>query len=146
MDKERILDHLPEAQHSWVRRKLHGAWAQADVGHARRDLEALARASQRKHPGVAASLREGLEETLTITKLAIDGALLKTVFSTSWGLETEPRPPLTSLRCRASPNSARNTDSSFTDEHATEPATTEDISNQNHSRGTQGQAPGTAPT
>lgn len=84
LHKERnILDHLPEAQHAWVRRKLRGAWAQADADDARRDLEALARALQRKHPGAAASLREGLEETLTVTKLKIGGTLLKTVFSTN---------------------------------------------------------------
>jgi len=82
--KERnILGHLPEAQHAWVRRKLRAAWAQADADAARTDLEALARALKRKHPGAAASLREGLEETLTVTKLKIDGALLKTVFSTN---------------------------------------------------------------
>jgi hypothetical protein len=37
----------------------------------------------RKHPGAAASLREGLDETLTVTQLGIDGPLLKTVFSTN---------------------------------------------------------------
>ena len=77
-----VLDHLPEAHHAWVRRKLRGAWAKADADDARRDLEALARALQRKHPGATASLREGLEETLTVTKLQITGSLLKTVFST----------------------------------------------------------------
>ena len=38
---------------------------------------------QRQHPGAAASLREGLEETLAVTRLGITGALLKTVFSTN---------------------------------------------------------------
>ena len=66
-----------------MRRKLRGAWAKPDVDEARRDLEALARALARKHPGAAASLREGLEETLTVTKLGIGGTLLKTVFSTN---------------------------------------------------------------
>ena len=84
LHKERnVLDHLPEAQHAWVRRKLRGAWAQAAADDARRDLEALAKALARKHPGAAASLREGLEETLTVTKLKIDGSLLRTVFSTN---------------------------------------------------------------
>lgn len=84
LHKERnILDHLPEAQHAWVRRKLRAAWAKPDADDARRDLEALAVALQRKHPGAAASLREGLEETLTVTKLKIGGSLLRTVFSTN---------------------------------------------------------------
>ena len=47
------------------------------------ELEQLARTLQRKHPGAAASLREGLEETLAVNRLGIDGPLLKTVFSTN---------------------------------------------------------------
>jgi transposase-like protein len=82
--KERnVLDHLPDAEHSWVRRKLRQGWANPDVVAARAELEALARALQRKHPGAASSLREGLSETLTVTRLGISGALLKTVFSTN---------------------------------------------------------------
>lgn len=82
--KERnVLDHLPEAQHTWVRRKLRAAWAEEDTEAARRALEALARTLQRKHPGAAASLREGLDETLTVTRLGVTGSLLKTVFSTN---------------------------------------------------------------
>jgi transposase-like protein len=82
--KERnVMDHLPDAQHRWVRVKLRAAWATEDPAEARRELEALARALQRKHPGAASSLREGLSETLTVTRLGITGALLKTVFSTN---------------------------------------------------------------
>ena len=78
-----VLDHLPEAEHDWVRRKLRAAWAKTSAGEARAVLEALARALKRKHPGAAASLREGLEETLAVTKLGITGTLLKSVFSTN---------------------------------------------------------------
>ncbi len=82
--KERnVLDHLPDPEHSWVRTKLRHGWANPDVVAARAELEALARALQRQHPGAASSLREGLTETLTVTRLGIDGALLKTVFSTN---------------------------------------------------------------
>ena len=82
--KERgILDHLPEAEHDWVRRKLRAAWNLTDADQAKRDLEALARALARQHPGAAGSLREGLDETLTVTRLGITGTLLKTVFSTN---------------------------------------------------------------
>jgi len=82
--KERnVMDHLPDAEHRWVRAKLRTAWAREDSAEAHRELEALARALQRKHPGAASSLREGLEETLTVTRLGITGPLLKTVFSTN---------------------------------------------------------------
>jgi putative transposase len=84
LHKERgILDHLPDAEHDWVRRKLRAAWNLTDADAAKRDLEALARALARKHPGAAGALREGLDETLTVTRLGITGALLRTVFSTN---------------------------------------------------------------
>ena len=67
----------------WVRHRLRGARVQPDADDARRDLEALTRALQRKHPGAAASLREGLEQALPVARLKIDGSLLRTVFSTS---------------------------------------------------------------
>ena len=82
--KERnVIGHLPDAEHAWVRRKLWQGWANPDPAAARTELETLARALGRKHPGAAASLREGLAETLTVTRLGIDGALFKTVFSTN---------------------------------------------------------------
>jgi putative transposase len=84
LHKERgVLDHLPEAEHDWVRRKLRAAWNQTDAQTAKTDLEALARELARKRPGAAGALREGLDETLTVTRLGITGSLLKTVFSTN---------------------------------------------------------------
>ncbi len=82
--KERnILDHLADTEHPWVRRKLRAAWTNPDPDAATAALEALARALQRQHPGAASSLREGLSETLTVTRLGVTAALLKTVFSTN---------------------------------------------------------------
>ncbi|NOX21523.1 MAG: hypothetical protein GXP36_00305 [Actinobacteria bacterium] len=82
--KERnVTGHLPDIEHAWVRTKLRRGWANPDPAAARAELDRLARALQRKHPGAASSLREGLAETLTVTRLGIDGALLKTVFSTN---------------------------------------------------------------
>jgi transposase-like protein len=46
-------------------------------------LEALARDLQRSHPGAAASLREGLTETLTVTRLGITDSLWSTLRSTN---------------------------------------------------------------
>jgi putative transposase len=42
----------------------------------------LAGELDRSHPGTAASLREGLEETLTLTRLGIKGPLQRTLEST----------------------------------------------------------------
>ncbi|MCP4088166.1 MAG: IS256 family transposase [Actinomycetia bacterium] len=82
--KERnVMDHLPEAQRPWVRRKLHQAWANPNPGEAEAALNALARQLDGVNPDAGASLREGLTETLTVTRLGVTGALLKTVMSTN---------------------------------------------------------------
>jgi transposase-like protein len=81
--EKNVMGHLPDAEHGWVRIKLGRGWANPDPAAAHAELEALARALKRQHPGAAASLREGLAETLTVTRLGIGGALLKTVFSTN---------------------------------------------------------------
>ncbi len=82
--KERnVLDHLPEAERPWVRRKLRAAWANPDAGEAEAALEALAGQLAKVNPDAAGSLREGLADTLTVTRLGITGSLLKTVMSTN---------------------------------------------------------------
>ena len=82
--KERnVLDHLPDAERLWVRRKLRAAWTNPDLGDATAALEALARQLDKVNPDAAGSLREGLDDTLTVTRLGVTGALLKTVMSTN---------------------------------------------------------------
>jgi putative transposase len=46
-------------------------------------LRILAAELERSHPGAAASLREGLEETLTVTRLGLRGGLKRTLASTN---------------------------------------------------------------
>jgi len=82
--KERnVLDHLPEAERPWVRRKLRAAWANPNAREAEAALRALAGQLEKVNPDAAASLREGLAETLTVTRLGVTGSLLKTVMSTN---------------------------------------------------------------
>ena len=84
LHKERnVLDHLPEAERPWVRRKLRAAWANPDASEAEAALTALARQLEKVNPDAASSLREGLADTLTVTRLGITGSLLKTVMSTN---------------------------------------------------------------
>jgi len=81
--KERnVIDHLPEAERPWVRRKLRAAWVNPNAGEAEAALKALAAQLDKVNPD-AASLREGLAETVTVTRLGVTGALLKTVMSTN---------------------------------------------------------------
>ena len=78
-----MIDHLPEAERPWVRRKLRAAWANPNADEAEAALKALAGQLDKVNPDAAASLREGLAETLTVTRLGVTGALLKTVMSTN---------------------------------------------------------------
>ena len=53
---------------------------------AKRRLERLASSLEADHPGAAASVREGLDETLTLQRLGIGGTLYKKLRSTN-GIE-----------------------------------------------------------
>jgi len=81
--RRNVLDHLPEDMHANVKRVLKDAWSASDHKLARKRLERLASSLQRQHPGAAASLREGLEETLTVQALGITGALYCTLRTTN---------------------------------------------------------------
>ena len=79
-----VLEHLPEDRRPSVRHAMRQAYdASTTATSAQRQLERLARSLDADHPGAAASLREGLEETLTVQALGIPGALWKTLRSTN---------------------------------------------------------------
>jgi putative transposase len=82
--KERnVLEHLPERDRPAVKTRLRRAWASDNHALALDGLRALAGELEHSHPGAAASLNEGLEETLTLTRLGIRGRLKKTLASTN---------------------------------------------------------------
>jgi transposase-like protein len=82
--KERnVLDHLPERDRPAVKARLRRAWASDNHALALDALQTLASELGHSHPGAAASLREGLEETLTLTRLGTRGQLKKTLASTN---------------------------------------------------------------
>jgi putative transposase len=82
--KERnVLDHLPERDRPAAKRRLRRAWALDRHDHALEQLRTLASELERMHPGAAGSLHEGLEETLTVTRLGVRGALKRTLASTN---------------------------------------------------------------
>jgi putative transposase len=82
--KERnVLDHLPERDRPAVKQRLRAAWAEADHGRALDRLQTLAGELEHTHPGAAGSLREGMTETLTLTRLGIRDNLKRTLASTN---------------------------------------------------------------
>jgi putative transposase len=78
-----VQNHLPDHLASTVAKKMRAAYHDPNALHAEATLEALARDLQRSHPGAAASLREGLAETLTVTRLGVPPTLARTLRSTN---------------------------------------------------------------
>jgi putative transposase len=63
--------------------RLRRAWALDDHARALDQLRAFASELDRSYPGAAGSLREGMEETLTLTGLGVSGNLKRTLESTN---------------------------------------------------------------
>ena len=67
---------MPKARQAYVRASLRRAYRAPSAAAARRQLTALATWLERNgHADAAASVREGLEETLTVLKLGLPPAL-----------------------------------------------------------------------
>jgi len=82
--KERnVCDLLPERDRPAVLARIRGAWALKNPELANQRLDLLASELDRTWPDAAGSLREGLEETLTLMRLGISGQLAKTLCSTN---------------------------------------------------------------
>jgi len=84
LHKERDIDsYLPERERPWVRAKLRAAFRNTDAKKGMADAEALAALLEKAHPSAAASLREGLAEMFTITRLGLPPAITATFMSTN---------------------------------------------------------------
>jgi transposase-like protein len=81
--RRNVIDHLPDHMHSFVAKKMERAYKMRDFGAAKRSLQDLAKTLDAQHPGAAASLREGLEETLTVVRLGLSPSLQRTLRSTN---------------------------------------------------------------
>lgn len=81
--RRNVLDHLPEELKESVGRTISSAYKCGNAKRARRMLEALARQLERKHPAAAGSLREGLDESLTIVDFNLPPALARTLCTTN---------------------------------------------------------------
>ena len=78
-----ILEHLPEAQRPGVKAILTRAYTNATVKTAKRLLQDLARRLDTDHPSAAASVREGLDETLTVLGLGLSERLQRSLATTN---------------------------------------------------------------
>jgi putative transposase len=81
--KRNVLDHLPERLRSSTDAILSTAYRCRDPKRALDMLKKLARQLERKHPSASASLKEGLEETLTVLSFNLTDALQRTLVTTN---------------------------------------------------------------
>lgn len=78
-----VLEHLPlekRAQAAW---RLRGAWAKSTPQEALKELRGCVKWLDTISPSAARSLEEGLEETLTVTRLGLHESLVRTFSSTN---------------------------------------------------------------
>ena len=78
-----MRDRLPDKLRSVVARRMRKAYHAETALAAQAQLEALAAELDKTHPGAAASLREGLPETLTVLRLGVPPTLARTLRSTN---------------------------------------------------------------
>ena len=78
-----VRDRLPERLRQVVTARMRRAYHADSALAAEADLTALAAELERTHPGAAASLREGLTETLTVLRLDVPPTLARTLRSTN---------------------------------------------------------------
>src|SRR4051794_31268070 len=77
-----VQDHLPEKLRTTVASRMRRAYHADSAVAAEAELCALAAELDRTHPRAAASLREGMDETLTVLRLGIPPTLARTFRST----------------------------------------------------------------
>src|SRR6266542_2935190 len=78
-----VRDRLPQRLQGPVERRMRTAWHAPSALEGQAQLEALACELDKTHPGAAASLREGLAETLTVLRLGVTPTLARTLRSTN---------------------------------------------------------------
>jgi len=81
--RRNVLDHLPPEHQEAIDARIRAAYNIADYDKAKESLELTVRYLERLNPSAAASLKEGLEETLTVHKLGFYGLLRKTLSTTN---------------------------------------------------------------
>lgn len=80
---ENVVGQVPESKKAWVRKQLQRAYASETAEKAERSLRNLARTLESSHPSAAASIREGLDDTLTIHRLNLNDTLARSLWTTN---------------------------------------------------------------
>ena len=78
-----VLEHLPLEKRSQAAWRLRAAWAKSTPEEALKELRLCLKWLDTISPSAARSLEEGLEETLTVTRLGLHESLVRTFSSTN---------------------------------------------------------------
>jgi putative transposase len=78
-----VRDKLPQRLQGPVEHRMRTAWHAATALDAEAQLSTLARELDKTHPGAAASVREGMTETLTVLRLGVAPTLARSLRSTN---------------------------------------------------------------
>ena len=79
-----VLEALPESERGWVKRELVAAWRNSDADRGEQRLRVFAnRLEMEGYKKAAASVREGLEETLTVGRLGLNRKLMRLLSTTN---------------------------------------------------------------
>lgn len=81
--RENVVRYLPKREQASWRRRLQRAYDRPTYAEARAALQALAAELEQKNQSAAASLAEGLEETLTLHRLGVYGVLGRSLKTTN---------------------------------------------------------------
>lgn len=81
--RENVISYLDDAQQDLCRRRMKQAYAKTTYAEAKQELEKLDSELSKINPSAAASLREGLEETLTLHRLGVAPELGKSLSTTN---------------------------------------------------------------
>lgn len=81
--KRNVLDNLSKEHQNAIDARISAAYNMADYDAAKKSLELIVKYLEKLNASAAASLKEGLEETLTMHKLRVIGLLRKTLQTTN---------------------------------------------------------------
>ena len=81
--RENVVSYLPKSRQPVVRRQLQAAYRQPTYAAAKAQLQQLGAVLAQENPSAAASLAEGLEETLTLHRLGLAGPLGRSFATTN---------------------------------------------------------------
>jgi len=81
--RRNILDHAPVTMKEEVKRRINESYAELNYEKARISMSSLASWADKINPDMGRSVREGMEETLTVIRLGVSPFLYKTVYSTN---------------------------------------------------------------